>query len=272
MRAIYHCVWNHNEEDEAFLKQQGVQYEWYRETSYSWLIVDIDETDPACPKVLEMAKNNLHFRYFTYTRNDLDTAEYLTVRAKNMSFALDRENELFELSEMISPGQYRHQRFINSDLHIKKPVKWGQRHIKATFTLSEAHLFCDDHAAVFFSGYADLTMQTVYHARTEEAVQNVHYIQFNRVLPLEAICFDREESYICPVCGSKTWLIKPDHQLVLMRDKLPKELTFAKTQDIWGSGGCYSYPLNIISQDAFRAMNQAGLAQKNLVFEPVVLV
>lgn len=95
-----------------------------------------------------------------------------------MSFDLTREDDLFCLSESIQPGQFRHKQLRTMDFFIKKPIKWGRRHIKASFTLSDAHLFCDDFATAFFSQYSDLTLRPVFHNRTGEAINNIHYIQF----------------------------------------------------------------------------------------------
>ena len=273
MQTFYHCVWDYKEKDEDLLKKEGIKYEWYRDSSCSWLIVDILESKPACSKVLEMAKDSLLFRYHEYSLTDLNKAEYLTMRARNMSFDLAQEENMFDFSEPIAPDLWRHKHLKkNIRFYVKNTVKWGKSHIKASFSMSEYHLFCDDVAAVFFSDYKGVKMHSVYHHRTGEAMENMHYLEFCHVLPNDVICFDKKQSDVCPKCGTKTWLIKTDHQLFLHKSALQKDLIFAKTQDIWGGGGSFRHSLNIISQKAYQAMKDAGLASRNLLFEPVVLV
>ena len=273
MQTLYHCVWDYREKDEALLKKEGIKYEWYRGPSSSWLIVDIPESDSACSKVLEMAKDSLLFRYHEYSVNDLNNAEYLTMRAKNMSFDLEREEKMFEFSEPIATDQWRHKLLKrDTPFYARKPVKWGKSHLKASFSMSEYHLFCDDIAAVFFSDYDDVKMHSVYHNRTGKTIKNMHYLEFCHVLSDDVICFDKAQSDVCTECGTKTWLIKTDHQLYLYKNTLPIDLTFAKTQDIWGAGGSFRHPLNIISHKAYQAMKDAGLVSRNLLFEPVFLV
>lgn len=273
MQTFYHCVWDYRKKDEEFLIKEGIKYEWYREAAYSWLIVDIPETNSACSKVLELAKDSLLFRYHEYSQNDLNKAEYLTIRARNMSFDLERGENIFEFSEPIAPNQWRHKVLKRkTQFYAKKSVKWGKSHIKASFSLSEYHMFCDDVAAAFFTGYKDVKLHSVYHDRTGETMKNMYYLEFCNVLSDDVICFDKEQSDVCPECGTKTWMIKTDHQLFLYKSALPKDLTFAKTQDIWGAGGSFRHSLNIISQKAYQAMKDARLVSRNLLFEPIVLV
>lgn len=95
MNVFYHCIWNYCRENEAFLQQRGIAYEWYQEGSFSWLIVDISEEDTFCSDVLKLSGESLPIRYYEYTKKDLMSVEYLTIRAKNLSIDLTN-NIVFE--------------------------------------------------------------------------------------------------------------------------------------------------------------------------------
>ena len=272
MKIFYHCVWDYNEKDASFLELHSIPYKWYHEANYSWLIVEIDEQNPYCSDVLSLAEGHLFYRYLSYTDRDLQKAEYLTIRAANVSFNLENIDQTFEFWEPSGGyGGYYHKKMKSDTFYIKKPIKWGKSHFKASYDTGNTHLFCDDLACSILSQYKEVSMLPVFHSRTKQGMENEWYIRFEHVLPVEIIHVEKEKIYKCPACGMETWLVGPDHQLMLKKNELPTNRIMFKTPDIYSSGGNFRFPINVISHDIYVILKQKNMT-KNLVLEPVVLV
>ncbi len=271
MKAIYHYVLDYNKDYATYLDEHGISFEWHHSEAYSKLIFDIEEDNNCCPEILQMAKEPFYFRYLEYSQKDLLEAELLTMRARNLSLDLAREDRIFAFSEQQDDGSYNHRMLATNHFYIKKPVKWGKKHFVAANVLGESHLFCDDYAAGFLSKYTGVNLLPVFHYRTENVMDNTHYVDFKTIIPNEMICFEKQQKFVCPNCGQETWMIGPDHQLSLRKEYDFKDISFAKTLDIWGGGYHYRHPINVVSHMVYVRMLEEGMV-RNVVFEPVFLI
>lgn len=85
-----------------------------------------------------------------YTDEDLNSAQFLTVRGSTTQLDLENETESFYCTEYIDDTRARHRDRTDSPFFISKPVKWGTRQFfSCAYALGENHLFCNDIAKNF---------------------------------------------------------------------------------------------------------------------------
>ena len=271
MKAIYHCIFDYKEDYAVYLDEHGIAYKRYDTEASSQLIVDIEENNNCCPEILQMASGQFCFRYNEYSQKDLQEAELLTMRGRILSLDLERESRMFSFSEPQEDGSFNHRMLATNRFYIRNSVKWGRKHFMAAYVLGESHLFCDNYAASFLSKYMNVNLIPVFNNRTETIMENIFYVDFKTIIPQEMICFEKQKKHICPNCGQETWIAGPDHQLFLKKEIAFKDVSFAKTPDIWGAGNHFRYPINIVSHEIYVKMQKEALI-RNIVFEPVVLL
>ena len=274
MTIHHHFCFDYDEEIAKKLDELNVKYDWLYEPSkhYSEIFLDIDEDHPCYDKVLcLLPEDYFDPKKLVFSNKEIDETEYLTMRTHIMTLDLEAYEKTFEYAERIDESRVMHM-WIVGDFYIKRPVKWGKRHFVSAYRTGRGIIFCDDHAMEKLEKTTrNIQFHPVFHSRTNNVMDNVHYMELTRELPKEAIDLSQGlEKEVCPVCGRVQYEFEDLFQLRVRREYLSMIEDIGRTPFLFG-GGNFQSPLNIVTHDFYQKMKGENLI-KGLVFEPVVII
>lgn len=273
MKVIRHYVCPASDVLCEFLNQNGISYQ---QVGTEWLCrqicFDIAECAPAFSMLAEMQLENcIITKQVQYTRLEIQNAEWLTCTPTTVKLNLANEDISFSVSERFGNGKAHHRILTGKPFYISAPIV--HNHNQHFFTAYEAtnQLFCTEYAKVLMQEHNyPLSFRAVRSSKTDMPIGDLYDICIPYVLPPEALeLSNSENTFFCPVCGAKTFL--PPLQLQIYRKSLNHAANICKTASVFGWGGNYAAPINIISHDVYRFLSEYHLT-RGLQFEPITLV
>lgn len=274
------CIYN--EDLKHVLDDTGLKYEWSTETpGYNFLIFNIDVDKPEYERIMKVIEPNIgtirpvDVGYLEFTKKELDSAEWLTVRPLCLKIENYDEygDERFGLSYVFCPGVGRWTCVAKNryqPMFCRKPIKWGRNHyFYGAYECGYTEMFCSDAAKkIFHENYIPVVYEPLYN-RKMEVVPDVHHMIPLNTLPNEA--FDLSGMDVltdCNVCGTKVYFYNEHAQLKIDRRFMWPIAKVYGTHSIFGS--VVSGPLMIISQEVRQIMLEHKM-ERGLEFIPVVL-
>lgn len=273
MKVIRHYVCLASDELCEFLNQNGIPYQ---QVSAEWLnrqiYFDITECSPAFSMLTEMQlKNCIITKRVQYTRREIQNAAWLTCTPSTVKLNLVNEDISFSASERFGSGKAHHRVLTGKPFYVSAPIV--HNHNQHFFAAYEAtnQLFCTEHAKMLMQeNNFPLSFRAVRSSKTDMPIGDLYDIFIPYSLPPEALeLSNSEETFFCPVCGARTFL--PPLPLQIYRKSLSHAPNICKTASIFGWGGNYAAPINIISHDVYLFLAKNHLT-RGLQLEPIVLV
>lgn len=280
MRIRWHYYCSYDENLVSFLHSHNISakitYGYQDETMNipSLLSFDIYEDHSAFPFVVQQLNGICEgIPSIDYTDDDLNSAQFLTMRGGTMRLDLTNETESFYCTEYIDKTRARHRYRTGTPLFAEKPVKWGTRQFFCcAYTMGENYLFCNDFAKHFLTQHnCPVQFEPILHGKTRQAISNLFFLHPTEVISSQYIRWNRgAHTLTCPECGAKQIDYGNDFQLHLSKEVASTMGNFFQTEAIFG-GGNFLSPINIISQELYQAMKAASITN-NLIFAPIRLL
>lgn len=266
----YVCVAQTNICD--FLKQNHVDFQLITDENSlkDRISFEIAENDGAFASLSELQLTEcVVTRRILYEKKEIEESSWLTCTPTSKKIQLSNTDDSFLILEMYGDGKARHRLLTGKPFYISKPFRhspnqhfWGADEVPN-------QLFCSEHAKRLLSRFEpEITFEPVYHSKIGEPIGDVYAIHIHHSLPKRAIDLSlSEEKFICPVCQKETFL--PPPMLRIQSEFLDESHPICKTEEIFGWGGNYAAPINIISNAVYQFLKENQLL-RGLYFEPVV--
>ena len=256
-----------------FLEENKVMYQKFdMPDGEPYASFDITEASPAYARFMQMQiTTEKPIKNTKFSEEERQRAQWLTCTPITAKLNLCREDVSFTLSERFGDGLAHHRTMTGAPFFVAAPI--SKRPNQHFFTADETpnHLFCTEYAKNLLERRKlPLDFRAVQHARTGEPVGNLYDIRILETLPVEALDLSNsEETFVCPVCGAITFL--PPLQLQIRRSFLENMSQMCATAAVFGWGGNYTAPMNLISHDLFLYLTGNKLT-RGLRIEPVKLI
>ncbi len=278
MRIKWHYFCDDNSVLQEVLRQHSIQFDvlpGYQDELLlvpSHLVFDIFEDSPFFPIIRQQIPDGaVSSPSLCFTDNELDAAQWLTVRGKSMQIEIDNASDAFYCEEYIDENCARHRYRTGRSFFLRKPVKWDRRHyFYCSYDLGEDYLFCCDMARDLLAEYhCEIQYEPVYSAKTKQPIPDLSFLNLTQVIPGKKIRWERGATeLVCPQCGRKQIDYSGDFQLHALESTLNTMGNFFRTEAIFGSGNFLS-PINVITQKLYQGLKRKSMI-RNLEFTPVV--
>lgn len=274
MKVIRHYACRATDELCEFLNQNKISYQ--QEVDAAWLYgqiyFDIAENDPAFSMLAEMQLENcIITKRIQYTKREIQDAAWLTCTPTTAKINLVNEDVSFAVFERFGSGKAHHRVLTGKPFYISAPIVHNRnQHFFAAYAATN-QLFCSEHAKVLLQeNNFPLSFRAVRSSKTDMLIGDLYDILIPNILPREALeLSNSEETFFCPVCGAKTFF--PPLSLRIYRKYLENAPDICKTVSVFGWGGNYAAPINIISHDVYLFLVEKHLT-RGLRLEPIALV
>lgn len=237
-----------------------------------WIYFDISEQHSAFGRIQKLCGQDAISTFKTkFTTDELKSANWLTFDSLIDSVNLACEDITFFCTEAYENGKAHHRYLSGGSFYVSKmPRHTKQQHIFCS-SMAASYLFCTQYAKQSLSEVSNkIIYEPVLRASTSQPIGDLFYMNFVETIPKKAVDLSNvREVYTCPVCQKRTYL--PPVQLRIREEFLHNGTDFCKTEDIFGSGGNFSFHMNIISQRAYQVLKQKALI-RGLEFAPILLI
>lgn len=273
MEIIRHYACFASDELSSFLNQNQIPCQQDSLASLrSRVYFDISESDPVFSQLAQIPLPDcIITKRVKYTKQEIFNAPWLTCNPTTAKINLVNENISFLVSEQYDKGKAHHRKLSGKPFYVVKPINHNAN--QHFFTAYEAtnQMFCTEHAkSLIQKENLPLSFNAVRNIKTDLPIGNLYDIRINYVLPTESLDLSNvEETFICPVCGAKTFL--PPISLRIHADYLSLAPDVCRTAAVFGWGGNYAAPINIISHDVYVFLEKNHLT-RGLQFDPIALV
>ena len=237
--------------------------------------INIYEDNRYFSEIVQLAnKGVVHTIKREYSKEELFASPWLSVRCFTQSIDLERDEEVFLVSNPDASGNCKHRKLITTSFYLRKPINWRKSHFASAYVLGNHHLFCDTFIKTLLeSEGVPIEFVELRQFKTEMPIENVYYMNILNVLPESAISpsgiIDVKK---CAICGAVHYQTDATYQLHLRAQYLTEQKGICKTPAVFAPGDYYAEPMNVVSNDLYRLLiNDPHRIARNLVFEPVVL-
>ena len=273
MDIIRHYVCTGNDKLCKFLEQNGIPYQ---QLDAEWLCgqiyFDISENNPAFSQLMEMPlEDSIVTKRVRYAKHEIQDAAWLTCTPTTAKLNLANEDISFAAYEQFDEGLAYHLVLTGEPFYVPTPIMHNRnQHFFAAYEAPN-QLFCSEHAKVLLQeANFPISFHDVRSSKTDLPIGGLYDIFIPYTLPWEALeLSNSEETFSCPVCGKKTFL--PPLSLRVYRKFLENAPDICKTASVFGWGGNYAAPINIISHDVYCFLTKNHLT-RGLKLEPIAVV
>ena len=281
-KIAYFCV-KMTPEREQILTEEKIKY---KATNFSinpndpqyHMSFRVTTKDQCWPRIRENFTDKYYPMYFIeFEQNELDEAEWLTFRSKNMKLNSMNWNTFRYTCPKSDDTNIRYSYHEDQLSPFEfSSVKWSNNnHFYSSYEGGFHIIFCDDYACDIINknGLVGVRFDGVLKYKKNVYLPNVHQMVYPNVLPLESMVLDEAKKEIsCPYCGKKKYVINREFRLKIKREFIDESLDFYDTIKMFNmdeTGSVHSIP--IISKHAYSVLKSHNLI-RNLVFEPVILL
>ena len=211
-----------------------------------------------------------------YSKKDIEDAEWLTIRNKNIKVQWEYEENAFHRTcsykrPFIKELYYRHSEQVDV-LSVSKPVKWGKRQFFSGPNAADDIIFCSEEAKELLNGkWQGLEFWPVKKCNNSKYTSDLYQLFFVESLPIEAISGD---SVICDICGRKMiYITEATYQLKIRKEYLRNRNKVYKTGDVLiGQRKNYTtFSVNIVPKEFYQFCEKRQM-NRGMVYEPIKLV
>lgn len=242
--------------------------------------IDISESDPHWKELscLLMLENNAYLSETKFSKEELFSAEWLTVRSRwyydypqpennyrNITYTEDEQCTFADCSiGLIQKDSFR----------FKRTPKWGKLNFCMTNWVYD-ELFVSPKAKELLesSNLQGFSFLNVMNKSGSDTLTDIYQMQIPYILP-EGMIIDLKgrirEIFDCPICGRKKFRSNGRGQFVFKKDIFLNAPDFVKSAE-WFGGGASASKLILISQKAYQLITVNKL-DSSLVFEPIQLI
>lgn len=206
-----------------------------------------------------------------YSKKEIENARWLTCNPTTAKVNLANQAKTFSVSEEYDTGKAYHRVLSGMPFYVAKPVVHNaNQHFFASYEATN-QLFCTEYAKSMLQRMnLPISFSPVLNSKTELPIGDLYDIRINYILPKEALDLSNsEEMFVCPVCGFNTFL--PPLTLQIRKDYLHEAPSICRTEALFGWGGNYAAPINVISHEVYTFLAENHL-MRGLEIEPIALV
>lgn len=233
---------------------------------------DVFESDYFFPELTKIElKDCVITKQVRYSKNEIESAQWLTCNPTTAKVNLTNQDRTFLVSEQYGIGKAYHRMLSGMPFYISKNiVRNGKQHFFASHEAPN-QLFCTEYAkSILQRNDLPISFEPVLNSKTEMPIEDLYALHIQYVLPIKALDLSNsEESFVCPVCGSQTFL--PPLSLQIRKEYLIDTPGIFRTEAVFGWGGNYSAPINIISKEIYSELVANHLV-RGLETEPISLI
>lgn len=281
MRIKHHYFMERTKRLKNFLERNNVTYEMCPsiQPDMSFYVFDLYEDQEIYRKFRILFPFTFSFSSIEYSVEEIEEAEWLTVRSVNTKIKREPDQDTFQFSCPRRNGGYRHMEQVGPfSVEKTNKIKWKTKQFfGGTDATGENYLFCAEKTKGLISGlWTGLDFWPVKKYGTGQDVEDVYQLHFNQVLALEAFALTgKEKINTCRICGRKKIHINTTYQLSLKKAYM-KEKEFQNvytTGNIWTYEriGWYTFSFNIVSHEFYRFCKDRKI-DRGLKYEPIKLV
>lgn len=282
MRIKYHYYLEAKEKILHFLNKYEIPYELSRfpQDNCSMCVFDLFEDQSCYEKFKQqfplISRMNAE-KYIEYSKEDIASAEWLTIRSKSKKVQWRYEETAFYKScpykrMFIKETYYRHIEQIGI-LSVDKSVKWGTRQFFAGPNTADDMLFCSKQAKeILGNNWKGLEFWPVRKCGGLNYFDDLYQLFFAETLPIETIC--GKKTVKCNVCGRKMICIPSGiSKLKLDREYMKNSQNVYKTGEVLMENGLdkETFSVNIVSHDFYEYCEKRQM-NRGMVYEPIELI
>lgn len=240
--------------------------------------VDISENDPHWETVeyLLKAENNTFQSETVFTKEEISSAEWLTIRSRwyydypqpennyrNITYTTDRQCPFTDCRiGLVQKDPFR----------FKRTPKWGKRNFCMTNWVFD-ELFVSRRAKELLesSDLKGFSFSEVRNKNGSEIMDDMYQLRIPHILPsgIADTTSRIKDVFVCPVCGQRKFRSNSRGQFVFHKEAFTDAPDFTKSAE-WFGGGSSACKLILVSQKAYRFIT-ANKLDSSLVFEPIRL-
>lgn len=271
MKVICHFAVPLNDTIRSILVGNKIPYhEFTMPCNEIYASFDVLESSPAYSHLIQTT-GCTPIKNVKFSDDEMQSAKWLTCTPINAKLSLRKEDISFTLLECYGEGLAHHRIMSGAPFYVAAPI--SRKSNQHFFTADETphHLFCTEHAKKLLEERKlPLDYRAVQHYRTGKPIGDLYDIRIPISLPMDALeLSNSEETFLCPVCGKRTFL--PPLQLKIRSTFLKDMPEICATMPVFSWGGNYAAPFNLISHDLFLFLTKNKLA-RGLSIEPVALI
>lgn len=216
-------------------------------------------------------------RTIEYSKQEIESAEWLTVRSKGKKVQWEYEEDAFRKDcsykrLFVKELYYRHSTQVNI-LSASKAIKWGAKQYFSGPNAADDFLFCSGKAKELLKGrWEGLEFWPVRKYNSTKYISDLYQLVFNDYLPLEAISGGKDIQ--CKGCGKKIMRFTEGIQkLEIKKEYLNNSLKVYRTDDVLTEElkGCTTFSLNIVPREFYQYC-EANQMNWGMIYEPIKLI
>lgn len=273
MKVVRHYACLTSEELCDFLDRNKVSFQQDCSTvGMGRVYFDVFESDCFFPELAKIElKDCVITKQVRYSKKEIESAQWLTCNPTTAKVNLTNQDKTFWVSEQYGTGKAYHRMLSGMPFYISKRVAHnGKQHFFASYDAPN-QLFCTEYAKSMLQRInLPISFEPVLNSKTEMPIGDLYALHIQYVLPVKALDLSNsEETFACPVCGSQTFL--PPFSLQIRKEYLIDTPGIFRTEAVFGWGGNYSAPINIISNEIYLELVEKRLV-RGLEIEPISLI
>lgn len=223
-----------------------------------------------------LPKNN-SIRTIEYSKQEIESAEWLTVRSKGTKVQWEYEEDAFQKTcaykrLFINELYYRHSMQVDL-LSVSKAVKWGSKQYFSGPNTADDFLFCSERARELLKGrWEGLEFWPVRKYNSTQRMSDIYQLVFMNNLPINAIAGGK--TIECESCGKKVMRFAEGiHMLEIKKEYLKDPFKVYRTDDVLTEQlkKCTTFSLNIVSQEFYRYCEKNQM-NRGMIYEPIKLI
>ena len=223
-----------------------------------------------------LSKND-SIKSIEYSKKEIESAEWLTVRSMNTKVQWDYEEKAFRKTcfykrLFIKELYYRHSEQVDI-LSVTKTVKWGAKQYFSGPNAADDLLFCSEKAKGLLNNrWIGLEFWPVKKYNSSEYCSDLYQLVFGNDLPVEAI--SGGESIVCDGCGKKiVRFVEGIQKLEIRKEYLKNPGQVYRTGDVLTEQrkGCTTFSLNIVPQEFYQYCEENRM-NRGMIYEPIQLI
>lgn len=272
MEILRHYACFESDEICAFLNRNKIPFQQdVSPAGHNCVFFDVFESHPFFQELMKLELDNCVItKKVKYSKEEIENAPWLTCTPITAKVNLTNQDKTFSVYEEYDIGKAHHRVLSGMPFYISKPVAHNSKqHFFASHEATN-QLFCTEHAkSILQKMNLPISFEPVLNSKTEQPIQNLYSLHIHYVIPATALDLSNsEETFRCPVCGSETFL--PPLSLQIRKEHMTNVPGICRTEAIFGWGGNYAAPINIISNEVYLLLAENHLL-RGLEIEPISL-
>lgn len=232
---------------------------------------DVLESGDFFPELKKITLNDcIITKQVKYSKKEIRDAQWLTCTPTTAKVNLANQEKTFVVSEEYGAGKAYHRALSGMPFYVSKAVAHNaNQHFFASYEATN-QLFCTEYAKLILQKMnLPISFDPVLSSKTESPIGDLYAVHIPYVLPAEALDLSNsEDTFVCPVCGFETFL--PPLSLNVREKYLKDTPCICRTEAVFGWGGNYAAPINIISHEVYLVLAENHLV-RGLEMEPIFL-